>query len=44
MASFKARIVWKWPRKKENKFFVPFRSYVTRHRKFKKNSKNIQKN
>ena len=46
MASFQAKIVWKRPRKRENKNyrFVPFRSYLTRNRKFQKNSKEIQKN
>ena len=45
MASFQATIVWKRPRKRENKNyrFVPFRSYLTRNRKFQKNSKKIQK-
>ena len=45
MASFQAKIGWKSPRKRENKNyrFVPFRSYLTRYRKFLKNSKNIQK-
>ena len=44
MASFKARIGWKRPRKKKKKnIVVPFRSYATRNRKLKKNSKNIQK-
>ena len=33
LASFKARIGWKRPRKKENKYF---RSYPTRNRKFQK--------
>ena len=45
MTSFQAKIVWKRPRKRENKNyrFVPFRSYLTRNRKFQKNSKKIQK-
>ena len=45
MASFQAKIVWKRPRKRENKNyrFAPFRSYLTRNRKFQKNSKKIQK-
>ena len=45
MASFQAKIVWKRPRKRENKNypFVLFRSYLTRYRKFEKNSKKIQK-
>ena len=45
MASFQAKIVWKRPKKRENKnyCFVSFRSYLTRDRKFQKNSKKIQK-
>ena len=45
MASFQAIIVWKRPRKRENKNyrFVPFRSYLTRYIKFQKNSNKIQK-
>ena len=45
MASFQAKIVWKRPRKRQNKNyrFAPFRSYLTRNRKFQKNSKKIQK-
>ena len=45
MASFQAKIVWKRPRKRENKNyrFVWFRSYQTRYRKFQKKSKKIQK-
>ena len=45
MTSFQAKIVWKRPRKKENKNYrvVPFRSYLSRYRKFQKNSKKIQK-
>ena len=43
MASFKGRVGWKRPRKKENKYCRSFRSYSTRNRKFKKNSKNIFK-
>ena len=44
MASFQAKI-WKRQRKIENKNcrFVPFRSYLTRNRKFQKNSNKIQK-
>ena len=41
MTSFKARIGWKRPRKKENKYF---RSYPTRNRKFQQNSTKIEKN
>ena len=44
MASFKGRIGWKIPRKRDNKFVVPFRSYPTRNRKLQKNSKKIPKN
>ena len=45
MASFKAEIGWKRPRKRENKNYrsVPLCSYPTRNRKFQKNSKKIQK-
>ena len=37
MASFKARIGWKRPRKKENKYCLSFLSYPMRNRKFQKN-------
>ena len=45
MDSFKAKIGWNSPRKRENKNYrsVPFRSNPTRNRKFQKNSKKIQK-
>ena len=45
MASFQAKIVWKRPRKRENKNyrFVSFRSYLMRYIKFQKNSNKIQK-
>ena len=45
MASFQAKIGWKWLRKSESKNYrsVPFRSYPKRNRKFQKNSKKIQK-
>ena len=45
MASFQARIGWKWPRKRENTNyrFVSFRSYPKSNRKFQTNSKKIQK-
>ena len=45
MASFEAKIGWKMLRKRENKNyrFVSFRSDPTRNRKFRKNSKKIQK-
>ena len=45
MDSFKAKIGWNSPRKRENKNYrsVPFRSNPTRNRKFQKNSKEIQK-
>ena len=44
MASFKARIGWKRPRKKKIIVVVLFRSYPTRNRKFQERSKKIQKN
>ena len=40
LATFKAKISWEWPRKREKKKIVPRSSY---HRKFQKNRKNIQK-
>ena len=45
MASFQAKIGWKTQRRRENKYYhsVPFCSYPTRNRKFKKNRKKIQK-
>ena len=44
MASFKARIGWKRPRKRKKiNIVIPFRSYPTRNRKFQKDSKKIQK-
>ena len=45
MAPFQDKIGWKTQRKRENRNcrFVMFRSYLTRNRKFQKNSKNIQK-
>ena len=45
MASFQAKIVWKGPRKRENKNyrFVSFRSFLTCYGKFQKNSNQIQK-
>ena len=43
MASFKGRIGWKRRERKKINIVVPFRSYATFNRKFKKNSKNIQK-
>ena len=45
MASFQAKIGWKWPRKRlnTNYRFVSFRSYPMRNRKFQTNSKKIQK-
>ena len=43
MASFKAKISWERPRKKEKKKkIVPMSSDPTRNRKFQKNSKKIQ--
>ena len=43
MTSFQAKIGWKMPRKREYKSIVLFRSYLTRNRKFQKNSKKIKK-
>ena len=39
MASFQTKIVWKRPRKREKKIIVSFRTYLSRYRKFQKNSK-----
>ena len=46
MASFPAKIVWKRPRKRENKNyrFVSFRSYLTRYGKFQKKQQKNSKN
>ena len=38
MASFRAKIGWKRPRKSVIKIIVPFHSYLKRNRKFHKNS------
>ena len=43
MASFQDKIVWKGQEKEKLKIFVSFNSYLTRYRKFQKNSKKIQK-
>ena len=45
MDSDQVKIGWKRMRKSENKNYrsVPFHSYPTRNRNFKKNSKKIQK-
>ena len=45
MASFQAKIGWirQIKRENENCRSVPFRSYTTRNRKFKKNCKKIPK-
>ena len=45
MASFQAKIGWKMQRKRENKncHSVPFRSYQTGNRKFKKIAKKFKK-
>ena len=45
MATFQAKIDWGRRRKRQNKNcrFVPFRSYLTRNRKFQKNSNKIEK-
>ena len=44
MASFQDKIVWKRPRKRENKNyrFDPFCSYQTRYRKFQKKGKKFK--
>ena len=44
MASFQAKIVWKMPRKRENKNYRFARSYLTRYRKFQKKAKKKNKN
>ena len=45
MVSFQAKIIWKGPRKRENKnyHFVSFRSLPARNSKCKKKSKKIKK-
>ena len=43
MAFFEAKMGWERPRKREKKIIVPINSYPIRNRKFKKNSKKIQK-
>ena len=43
MASFQAKIDWKWPRKRKKKIVFPFRSYPTGNRKFQKKRKKIKK-
>ena len=43
MASFQAKIVWKRPRKRENKNYRFVSFLPARHRNFQKNSKKIQK-
>ena len=43
MASFHAKIGWKRQKIEKIKIMVPFRSYLTGQRKFKKNSKKVQK-
>ena len=44
MATFRAKIRWGRPRKRENKKkIVPKRFYHTRNRKFNKKSKKIEK-
>ena len=43
MASFQAKIVEKGKERDKIKIIVPFRSNMTRYRKFQKNSKKIQK-
>ena len=44
MASFEARIGWKWQEKKKINIVVLFRSYPTRNRKFQKLAKKWKKN
>ena len=44
MTSFQAKIGWKMPGKRECKIIIPFRCYLTRNRKFQKNSKKHSKN
>ena len=43
MASFQAKIVWKRPRKRENKNYRFVPSYLTQSLKLQKNCKKIQK-
>ena len=43
MASFQPKISWERPIKRKKKKIVPISSYLTRNRKFQKNSKKIQK-
>ena len=45
MASFQAKIVWKRPRRRENKNyrFVSFLSFLTHNLKLQKNCKKIKK-
>ena len=43
MASFQAKIGWKGRENEKIKIIVPFRSYMTRNRKFEKNGKKIKK-
>ena len=44
MASFQAKIRWKWPRKKQKyEIIVSFRSYPMHNRKFQTNSQKITK-
>ena len=43
MASFQAEIGWKRLKRRKIKIIVSFRTNPTRNRKFKKNSKKIQK-
>ena len=43
MASFQAKIVWKKPRKRKIKIFIPFPSNRTGNRKFQKKRRNSKK-
>ena len=44
MASFKAKIGWKWQKREKIKIIVPFRSNPTPKRKLQKNSKKNSQN
>ena len=43
MASFKAKIGWKWQKREKIKIIVPFRSYPIGQRKLQKNCKKFKK-
>ena len=42
MASFQAKIGWKWQKREKIKIIVTFCSYPTGQRKFQKNSKKLK--